>query len=71
MPVRVTRIVPIGGLLIGFPALLRALLMLDDDPLLAVLGVLAAMAVLLASVRCLFPEESSESLSSVEDRSIF
>jgi hypothetical protein len=71
MQVSVPPVVPIAGLLIGFPALVRALLLLDDDPLLAVLGVLAAMAVLLASLRCLNPDESSDSLNGFEDRSRF
>lgn len=61
--------VPITGLLIGFPGLLRALLMLDHDPLIAVLGLLACMALLLASVALLCGEDYIESARSVKDRS--
>lgn len=61
--------VPITGLLIGFPGLLRALFMLDRDPLSAVLGLLACMALLLASVAFLCGDDYMESARSVKDRS--
>lgn len=60
--------VPITGLLIGFPGLLRALLMLDRDPVMAVLGLLTCMALLLASVALLCGEDYVEFARSVRDR---
>ena len=71
MRTNIPRSVPVAGLLLGFLALLRALLLLDRDPTVAVLGLLAAMAVLLASVACLVRDDSVESSSSLEDRSEF
>ena len=68
MRLHVPRSVPVAGLLIGFPGLLRALLMLDTDPLLAVLGLLAAMTVLFASVACLCGNENENPLHGLEDR---
>jgi hypothetical protein len=68
MRTNIPRVIPTAGLLIGFLALLRALLLLDRDPTLAVLGLLAAMAVLLASVACFFGNDAFESAHSLEDR---
>ncbi|HEY3927821.1 MAG TPA: hypothetical protein VGL89_05570 [Candidatus Koribacter sp.] len=71
MRLNIPRVVPVAGLLIGFPGLLRALLMLDQDPVVAVLGLLAAMALLLASVACLFRDDDIDSIQQAKDRSSF
>ncbi|WP_041856026.1 hypothetical protein [Candidatus Korobacter versatilis] len=67
----VPRTVPILGLLLGFAALLRALLLLDRDPLIAVLGLLAAMAVLLASTAVLCGDDAMKTTAATEDRNRF
>jgi hypothetical protein len=63
--------VAILGLLIGFAGLVRGLLLLDRDPLLAVLGLLAAMAVLLGSLARICSNDGDERVRSMEDRSTF
>jgi hypothetical protein len=71
MTTKIPRVVPVAGLLIGFPALLRGLLLLDRDPFVAVLGLLAAMAVLFASLACFCGHDALESVSSLDDRNKF
>ncbi len=67
----IPRTVPVLGVLIGFGALLRSLLMLDRDPFVAVLGLLTAMALLMASAAVLFAEEGAGTIRSTEDQSRF
>jgi hypothetical protein len=61
------RSVPVCGLMIGFLALLRALLLLDREPWIAALGLLAAMAVLLASIACLVREDERAESTDIEN----
>jgi hypothetical protein len=53
--------------MIGFLALLRALLLLDREPWIAALGLLAAMAVLLASIACLVREDERAESTDIEN----
>ncbi len=67
----VPRTVPVVGVLLGFAALLRGLMELDIEPFVAVLGLLAAMALLLASAAVLFADEAAESIRRTEDHTRF
>ena len=65
------RSVAVLGLVVGFAGLLRGLLLLEKDPLLAVLAIMAAMAVLLGSVARLCSSGGDEPVRGTEDRSTF
>jgi len=64
----IPRTVPVLGVLIGFGALLRGLMMLDREPFVAVLGLLTAMALLMASAAVLFADEAAGTIRSTQDR---